>query len=86
MFACSPESIRMAVRQIDRWVYAAEHDVDPRIRLLHANYAVGNIDMLRQMTTNDQVKKVTGVNVLELWARATRAQDKAAQYFTKVLR
>ncbi len=85
MFACSPESIRMAVRQIDRWVYAAEHDADPRIRLLHANYAVGNIDMLRQMTTNDQVKKSAGVNVLELWARATRAQDRATQHFVKEL-
>ncbi len=79
MFYVSDDSIRMAVRQIQRWIYAAEHDADVRIRLLHANYAVGNIDMLRQMTTNDTVAKATGVNVLELWARATRAQDAATK-------
>ena len=83
MFACSPESIRMVVRQIDRWVYAAEHDADPRIRLLHANYAVGNIDMLRQMVTDGAIEKVSGVRILELWARATRAQDKATAHFMR---
>ncbi len=79
MFYVSDDSIRMAVRQIQRWIYAAERDADVRIRLLHANYAVGNIDMLRQMTTNDMVAKATGANVLELWARATRAQDGATK-------
>ncbi len=79
MFYVSDDSIRQAVRQIQRWIYAAEHDTDVRIRLLHVNYAVGNIDMLRQMTTNDMVAKATGVNVLELWSRATRAQDAATK-------
>ncbi len=81
MFVCSPKSIQMAVRQIERWIYAAENDKDPRIRLLHSNYAIGNIDMLRQMTTDEQIKAATGKVALELWARATKVQDKAQAYF-----
>ncbi len=83
MFYVSDNSIRQAIRQIQRWIYAAEHDADPRIRLLHSNYAVGNIDMLRQMTTDDRVQAAAGVNALSLWARATKAQDMAVSRFTR---
>ncbi len=79
MFVCSADSIRQAVRQIQRWIYAAEHDADVRIRLLHSNYAVGNIDMLRQMVTDDKIMVATGVNPLDLWSRATKAQDAATK-------
>jgi hypothetical protein len=79
MFVCSADSIRQAVRQIQRWIYAAEHDADVRIRLLHANYAVGNIDQLRQMVDDEQIRKATSVNILALWARATKAQDAATK-------
>lgn len=81
MFVCSSSSIQMAIRQIKRWIYAAEHDKDPRIRLLHSNYAVGNIDQLRQMVTDEQIRAATGEVALELWVKATRIQDKAQAYF-----
>lgn len=85
MFFVSPDSIKQAVRQIQRWIFAAERDADTKIRLLHANYAVGNIDLLRQMTTDDKIINATGVNPLDLWRRATRAQDAASNEILRLL-
>ena len=71
----SPDSIKKGVRQIERWMLAVKQDRNPGIALLHANYAVGNLDMLRQMVSDNEVIKVTGKNPLQLMARATRLQD-----------
>lgn len=84
MFVCSPETLQMAIRQIKRWIYASEHDADPRIRLLHSNYAVGNLDLLSQMVPDERIRAATGEERLQLWARATKAQDKAQQYFVSL--
>lgn len=77
MFYVSPESIQQAVRQIERWMYATERDGDPGIALLHADYAVGDLDVLRQMVSDDKVIAATGKNPVELLARASRLQDQA---------
>lgn len=69
--------IAQAIRQVERWIFAAEQDKNTGIALLHANYAVGNIDMLRQMYTDKEIEHYTGKEPLDLLLRATLLQDKA---------
>ena len=69
--------IAQAVRQVERWIFAAEQDKLAGIALLHANYAVGNIDMLRQMYSDKEIEYYTGKEPLDLLLKATLLQDKA---------
>ena len=84
MFYVSNESLKQAVRQIERWIYAAGQDRHPAISILHANYAVGDLDMLRQMVSDDEVIKATGKNPLTLLVEATRLQDLAQEKLLKL--
>lgn len=79
MFVCSPEAVRVAVRQIERWIYASQQDTNPGIAMLHADYAVGDLDMLRQMVSDSEVIQITGRSPRDLLLKATTLQDKAQQ-------
>lgn len=72
-----PDAIKMAVRQIKRWIFAAKQDRHPGIAFLHASYAVGDLDMLRQVVSDNIVINVTGMSPFELHREATQLQDKA---------
>jgi len=69
--------ITIAIRQIERWLIAAAQDLNPGIAYLHANYAVGDIDMLRQMFTDAEIASASGKDILELHKRAIQMQDHA---------
>jgi len=69
--------IKQGVRQIKRWMIAAAQDAHPGIKMLHANYAVGNLDMLIQQYPFETIKKVTGEDLQALFRRATELQDEA---------
>lgn len=75
MFYISKESALQAVRQIERWIFASRTDANPGIALLHANYAVGDLDMLRQMVSDVDIVRMTGKNPLDLLIEATKLQD-----------
>lgn len=77
MYYESSEAIKQAIRQIERWIFASKQDKHPGIALLHANYAVGDLDMLRQMYDDAVVFEITGKNPLKLLREATQLQDKA---------
>lgn len=81
MFYVSPDSIKIALRQIERWMYAAAVDTNAAIALLHANYAVGDLDLLRQMVSDDIVIRETGKNPQVLLAQAIKLQDSAQKRF-----
>ena len=68
---------QIAIRQIERWIIASQQDVNPGIKLLHANYAVGDLDMLRQMYNDKFILSMTGQNPHSLLIAATALQDKA---------
>lgn len=72
-----PDAIKMAVRQIKRWIFAAKQDRHPGIAFLHASYAVGDLDMLRQVVSDNVVIDVTRINPFELHKEATQLQDEA---------
>lgn len=76
--------ILQGMRQIERWLVAAKQDKHPGIKLLHANYAVGNLDMFRQMYTDEEIKQVTGKDSQKLMTIATQLQDEAQKELTKL--
>lgn len=69
--------ISQAIRQIERWLIATKQDRHPAIKMLHANYAVGDLDMLRQMYSDQDIMTATGKDSLALLRAATQAQDHA---------
>lgn len=76
--------ITQAIRQIERWLIATKQDRHPAIKMLHANYAVGDLDMLRQMYTDQEIMAVTGKDSLALLRIATHAQDQAQQELARL--
>jgi len=80
--------IRQAIRQIKRWLFASEYELrtggHPGIALLHANYAVGDLDLLGQMYTDQQIREATGDIRLGLLRQAQVLQDKAQRKVTQL--
>ena len=76
---CSPDGLRTQVRQVLRWIAAAKQDADPGVKFLHASYAVGNVDILRQVASDQDIWKSTGQHPLALLQQASALQDSARQ-------
>lgn len=76
--------ILQGMRQIERWLIAARQDKHPAIKLLHANYAVGNLDMFRQMYDDEEIKQITGKDPSRLMAIATQLQDEAQNELARI--
>src|SRR5690349_19862707 len=49
--------IQTLLRQISRWAVASEQDQSPMISVLHANYAVGYLEALRDTTDESEIDK-----------------------------
>lgn len=73
------DPIKIGIRQIERWMRAANQDDDPGIKMLHANYAVGDLDMLILQFPKERIYAKTKKNVRSLYMRAIQLQDEAAQ-------
>ena len=74
----TPRGIEIAMRQTLRWARAAAQDLDPFVKALHANYAVGNLDQLRQLASDAEILAATGLDPAVLAGRFARLQDEAA--------
>lgn len=83
MYVKAKKIININIRQITRWLIASKQDSNPAVAMLHANYAVADIDMLRQQFSDDVVKKYSGLDVLKLHNEATALQDKAQKELRK---
>jgi len=64
-------------RQVQRWTRAATQDADPGVKFLHASYAIGVLDMLRQLAADDEIRERTGIHVLALQDALAALQDQA---------
>lgn len=71
------DPLAQGIRQIKRWILAARQDQDPAVKWLHASYAVGNIDLVRQMYSDEDMKLKTGEDIQYLMLQATSLQDQA---------
>jgi hypothetical protein len=77
VYRCTPEGLRLQIRQVRRWLRAARQDADPGIRFLHASYGIGALDLVRQMADDAEVRRATGADPLHLLEELSAVQDAA---------
>jgi hypothetical protein len=71
------DDIKALNRQAHRWYIASKQDQHPIIKNLHANYAVGYVNAMRDIAPDDEIDYVTGLSIANLSAGATREQDRS---------
>lgn len=69
--------ITTLIRQTARWAVASQQDKNPLIAVLHANYAVGFLSALKQITTDTEIERVTGLDILKFERMIYSIQDSA---------
>lgn len=74
---CSQQDIGTLIRQVTRWLYAAKQDQDPAVKFLHASYGVGNLDAIRQIISDSEIKSATGLDSISLMRELSMLQDQA---------
>lgn len=74
---CSQQDIKTFMRQVTRWLYAAKQDQDPAVKFLHASYGVGNLDAIRQIISDQEIKLTTGFDSISLMRELSILQDQA---------
>ena len=76
--------INTILRQSSRWALAAEQNGNPLIAVLHANYGAAYLWALKDIASSEEIKRVTGVDVLEFQKKVTEAQDNATKKLAKL--
>ena len=76
-------NIDKLVRQTARWATAAQQDQSPLISLLHANYAAGYLWALKDIATEDDISKATGINAKKFEEHIVNVQDSTTQKVLK---
>ena len=69
--------IRVLVRQASRWSVAARQDSNPLIAVLHANYGAGYLWALKDIATDEEIRRATNLDVIKFIRSITRIQDQA---------
>ena len=77
-------SIQILVRQAARWSTAANQDQNPMIAVLHANYGAGYLWALKDIATDDQIKKATNIDIIKFKDEIIKTQDNATKKMIKV--
>lgn len=76
--------IKKLVRQTARWGTAAEQDINPYIANLHATYSLGYLMALREIYTDEQIKRESGVDIRKLEANITVVMDDAINKLARI--
>jgi hypothetical protein len=69
------KQIRILYRQTARYAVASLQDDSAVIKTLHANYAMGYLMALKDLTTTDQFARATGDNLLSFERKIAAIQD-----------
>lgn len=75
------KKIKTLVKQSSRYILTSEQDKNPYISLLHADYATGYYNALRDIYDENQISSVINDNINELGERVKNTQDKAIKKF-----
>jgi hypothetical protein len=78
------QRINKLIRQTSRWAVAAEQDTNPYIANLHATYSLGYLMALREIYSDDTIKKLVKVDVRKLETEVTRIMDDAVKLLNVV--
>lgn len=76
--------IKTLIRGCSRWAIASKQDKSPLIALLHANYASGYLWAIKDVFTNEDIRKWSGVNIIDYQNKITSIQDSATQRVSKI--
>jgi hypothetical protein len=69
------KQIRILYRQTARYAVASLQDESPVVKSLHANYAMGYLMALKDLTTTEEFKRATGDNLLSFERKIAAIQD-----------
>lgn len=75
--------IQTLIRQAARWSSASQQDNSPIIAFLHANYGIGYIEAIQDISSTQEIKKATGIDFIEFKNKIKSIQDSAAKKVTK---
>ena len=73
------EIINTLIRQSARWSIASQQDTNVLIAVLHANYGAGYLWALRDIATDDEITKSSGINILKFRDEIIKVQDSATR-------
>lgn len=73
--------IKSLIRQTARWAVASQQDTSPMIAILHANYAVGYLQALQTIATENELMQETDIHHLEY--KVYQTQDNAVKKIIK---
>ncbi|MEY3403832.1 MAG: Heterosigma akashiwo virus 01 [Cyanobacteriota bacterium] len=76
--------INKLIRQTSRWAVAAEQDTNPYIANLHATYSLGYLMALREIYSDEYIKKLVKLDVRKLETEVTRIMDDAVKKLIQV--
>lgn len=69
------QKVNKLIRQTARWATAADQDTNAYIANLHATYAVGYLMALREIYSDDEISRLSHVNVRKLDTQITQIMD-----------
>lgn len=75
--------INTIVRGCARWAAASLQDRSPIVGVLHANYAAGYLWALKDVFSDTEIKRASGVDMIEFQKKITDVQDRATQILIK---
>lgn len=79
----SDQSVRTMYRQSARYVVASLQDESEVIRVLHANYAMGYLLAIKDVTTDVDFERITGERLVDFEDKVVAAQDVATKLLIK---
>lgn len=72
--------IKRLMRGCSRWAIASKQDKNPLIRMLHANYAAGYLWALKDVFSDTQIQRATGIsNIIDFQNDIVTIQDIATK-------
>ena len=79
----SDQAVRSLYRQSARYVVASLQDESEVIRVLHANYAMGYLLAIKDVTTDVDFERITGERLTDFEDKVVAAQDVATKLLIK---
>jgi hypothetical protein len=64
-------------RQTARYAIASTQDESPVVRMLHANYAMGYLMALKDISDPEHFRRVTGIDLISFEHKVAQVQDAA---------
>ncbi len=77
-------NIKKLIRQTARWATAADQDTNAYIANLHATYAMGYLMAIREIYTDEEIEKYTGINVKKFEFEINNIMNNAIKELSRI--